>query len=445
MAVGNIIFRRPKEHKTASYETIKSKLVKNICLYFHIHHPFKLQTFRFFDIGESKTYYNECVIEKEINEAIDNRYFPNNEFIFNLIHDFGGRFKISFNITDTALDQFLIYSPRLISSFRELAETGFVEFTGCPVANSIVSLTDKEELFVENIKQGRKRTEYYFGQKPSLFVNTDLMYNNWMVPAVAKAEYAAMLTNGIGKALKWQSPNYIYNADNQQKTRILFRNEKVSDVLSAIIESPEQIKAFDLLDEFSDTLSSVNQDEPVVNIYLNYSILTANNSLMKHDIFAKFVSNIIEADALQFSLPSELVHEYSPVSSIGADEPVCWVEHFKPTYFPGNELQKEAIKQLFRYSEKMKSIRDSNLKADWYYLQSSDHFHLMDENHPDYWFKEIDKRTFKSKYEAYINFMNILSDFRGRLKIELKKCAAPKAFSSPIRMKRKQISGNFNQ
>lgn len=363
--------------------------------------------------------------------------------MFRLINVFGGRFKVAFNITDTALDQFLIYSPRLISSFRDLAETGCVEFTGCPAANSIVSLTNNEELFVENIKQGRKRTEYYFGQKPMLFVNTDLMYSNLMAPAIARAGYAATLTNGIGKVLKWQSPNFLYSSDNQYKTRILFKNEKLSNTLSSILESTKEKKAFDLLYELSDTLGNVNDDEPVVNICLNYRSLAGENSKMKQKIFEKFVSNILENEALQFSLPSEFIDAYSPVSPVETDECVCCVEQFESSYYPGNELQKEAIKQLFRYSEKMKAIRDSNLKTDWQYLQSSDHFHLMDENHPDYRFKEIENRAFKSKYEAYINFMNVLSDFRSRLKTELKKSSEQNAFFTPVRMKRKQRVKEF--
>lgn len=423
--------------------TKKSKLMKNISLYFHIHHPFTLQTFRFFDIGESKTYYNEYLIEKEINEVVENNYFPNNEFILKLVRNFGGRFKMSFNITDTALDQFLIYSPRLISSFRELAETGCVEFTSSPAANSIVSLTNKEELFIENIRVGKKRTECYFGQKPTLFVNTDLMYSNLMAQDVVKSGYAAILTNGIEKVLKWQSPNYIYNSDNQKKIRILFRNEKLSEELSGIIKREEKVKAFDLIDELSDAICSINHNEPLVNIFLNYNILSKENSRIKYEIFEKFVTKIIETRDLQFSLPSELLTNYSPISSIDANKPVCWVENFNSSYFPGNELQKEAMKQLFKHSEKMKAIQNSNLKTDWQYLQSSDHFHLMDENHPDYRFKETELRAFKSKYEAFINYMNILSDFSQRLKMESKKTNKKRASLKPIRVERKRKIHEF--
>jgi alpha-amylase len=389
--------------------------MKNICLYFQIHHPFNLQTFRFFDIGESKSYYNYGLIEKEIQAVSENYYIPTNDYLFRLIHHHRGKLKLSFNISATALELFLIYSPRLISSFRQLAETGQVEFTGNVASHSIVSLSDEEQIFLKDIKQSQQRIEYYFGQKPTLFVNTDLLFTNQIAKNVAKTEYQAILTNGINRILQWRSPNYLYSSESQSQIKVLFRNEKISNDLEALLnfesQSPEE-----LIHDFN----VISAEEPIVNIYLNYNVLGGINRQKKYKLFSEFVSRLIRNKAFCFELPSEIISSYGPISEISTDEPVCWVEGFHSSYYPENELQKEAMKQLFKLAKKVESAKNNSIKIDWQYLQTSDHFHLMDHSHPDYQHEKQGGSLYKSKYDAYINFMNILSDFKARLKIEAK-------------------------
>ena len=77
--------------------------MRNICLYFQIHHPFSFQTFRFFDIGESKSYYDEWQIEREIQDAAINYYLPTNNYILQLIHQYKGNLRLSLNISGVIL------------------------------------------------------------------------------------------------------------------------------------------------------------------------------------------------------------------------------------------------------------------------------------------------------------------------------------------------------
>jgi len=390
--------------------------MKNICLYFQIHHPFSLQTFRFFDIGESKSYYDEWRIEREIQNAATNYYLPTNNYFLKLIHQSKGALKLSFNISGSALDQFLIYAPQLITSFMQLADTGQVEFTGSTDSHSIVSLSDKKDEFIQSIKLSQERTEYYFGQKPKLFVNSDLLFNNRIAEIAAEAGYPAMLTNGTKKILQWRSPNYLYCAEDQKHITVLFRNENISNELASILINPDETEARKQHEKLSTILNTINPDEPIINIYLNYKSLGGTNRLKKQQLFQTFVSKIIKNKTYNFGLPSQMIEQYGPVSEIGTEEPICWVEHFHPDYYPGNELQKDAINQLFKLSKKIGGTNDNSLKIDWNNLQSSDHFHLMDENHPTYKENYTAQSIYKSKYDAFINYMNILEDFRLRLK-----------------------------
>lgn len=392
--------------------------MKNICLYFQIHHPFSFQTFRYFDVGESKSYYDEWRIEKEIRDAATNYYIPTNNYFLKLIHQFKGNLKLSFNISGPALDQFLIYEPALCTSFRQLADTEQVEFTGSTDSHSIVSLADKKNEFIQSIKRDEERTEYYFGQKPKLFVNTDLLFNNQIAETIAEAGYPAILTNGTKKILQWRSPNYLYCTENQKHITLLFRNENVSNELSFILINPDKIESRKRYENLFTILNTINPNEPIINIYLNYKSLGGIYRLEKQQLFKSFVSKIIKSQTYGFSLPSEIIEQYGSISEIGTEEPICWVEHFHPDYYPGNELQKDAINQLFKLCKKIENTDDYNLKIDWKNLQSSDHFHLMDENHPAYNLNYPAQSIYKSKYDAFINYMNILEDFRLRLKAE---------------------------
>lgn len=389
--------------------------MKNVCLYFQIHHPFWFQTFRFFDIGESKSYYDEWRIEREMRDAAANYYLPSNEFLLKLIHQYKGNLKVSFNISGSALDQFLIYTPLLFNSFRQLADTGQVEFTGSTNSNSIISLTDNKNKFIQSINRNKERIDYYFGQKPKVFINTDLLYNNQIAQAVAEAGYLAILTNGTKKILQWRSPNYLYCGEDQKQVSVLFRNEKISNELSSLLARTNQLEIRKQFEQLFAVLDTIPIDEEIINIYFNYKLLGGIHRLEKQRLFRTFVSKIIKKENYRFKLPSQIIEQYGPVSAIGTEEPICWVEHFHSDYYPGNELQKDAINQLFKLCNKVEKTDDNNLMIDWKNLQSSDHFNLMDENHPDY-YENPTQNVYKSKYDAFINYMNILEDFRLRLK-----------------------------
>jgi alpha-amylase len=389
--------------------------MKDICLYFQIHHPFHLKTFRFFDVGESKSWYDDLRNEKEIREAVTNYYLPTNNFLLKLIQQTKDKLKITFHISGTSLDQFLIYAPNILNSFKQLSDTGQVEFTGGTASHSIASLINKHDEFKRQIALNREKIEYYFGQKPQVFVNSDLLFTNKITDIVTETGYPAILTNGAKKMLQWRSPNFLYSGKDRNKIKILFRNEAISNEFSLLLNNPGHLEKLEQLEQFFAILHNIKPDEPLVNIYINSIVPGGIGTDDKLQFFKIFVSKIIKEQTFSFSLPSIIAEQYSSVAEVGSDEPVCWVEHFNSSWFPGNELQKEAMKQLLKLENKINKTQNPNLKSDWQYLQTSDHFQLMDENHPEY--HTSNNQTINtSMYDAFINFMNIVEDFRQRLK-----------------------------
>ena len=67
---------------------------------------------------------NESILQKVAKKC----YLPANEVIYDLIKKHGNKFKVTFSITGSALDQFELYAPEVLESFQKLAATGNVEF-----------------------------------------------------------------------------------------------------------------------------------------------------------------------------------------------------------------------------------------------------------------------------------------------------------------------------
>ena len=90
------------------------------------------------------------------------------------------------------------------------------------------------------------------------------------------------------------------------------------------------------------------------------------------------------------------------------------------TPWQSNELQEEALQKITSYSKLVKTANSDVLTDIWRNLQSSDYFYYMSTeyfNNPAYGYKP---NPFKSPYEAFINYMNIISDLERRLNAKIK-------------------------
>jgi alpha-amylase len=78
-------------------------------------------------------------------------------------------------------------------------------------------------------------------------------------------------------------------------------------------------------------------------------------------------------------------------------------------------MQRDAFEKLKALEERVKETGDSELIKAWRKLQTSDHFYYMCTK----WFADGDIHKYfndyETPYDAFTNFMNILSDFKQRL------------------------------
>ncbi|MBQ2364908.1 MAG: glycoside hydrolase family 57 protein, partial [Alistipes sp.] len=202
--------------------------MKTVCFYFQVHQPWRLKSYRFFNMGKDHNYLddftNRAIMQKIAREC----YLPMNALLQSLIEQNNGAFRCTFSITGSAVEQFKAYAPEVLDSFKRLAATGCVEFLGETYSHSLSSLYSVDE-FKQEVKLHSAMLKEEFGVKPTAFRNTELIYSDDIAKAVEDMGFKTMLAEGAKHILGWKSPNFVYTDAIDNKLRLLLRNYKLSD------------------------------------------------------------------------------------------------------------------------------------------------------------------------------------------------------------------------
>ena len=390
--------------------------MKSICFYFQVHQPFRYRRYRFFDIGNDHYYYDDYANESILRKVADRCYLPTNKLMLELIKKYKGKFKIAYSISGLALEQFELYAPEVIDSFKALADTGCVEFLSETYSHSLVSLKDKD-LFRKQVEDHDLMILKHFGQKPTVFRNTELIYSDEIGAMVADMGFKAMVTEGARHILGWKSPNFLYVNAINPRLKVLMRNYKLSDDLAFRFSNTSWNEYPLTAEKYVGWIKAMDKDE-ICNIFLDYEAFgehqaadTGIFSFLEH-----LPKAVFENSKITFATPSEIVAKFQPVSIVSVPQPISWADEERDlTAWLGNELQDEAFRKLYELTDRMKRVTDYAMIKDWNYLQVSDHFYYMCTK----FFSdgEVHKyfNPYESPYEAFINYMNVLNDFKLRL------------------------------
>ena len=386
---------------------------KTLCLYFQVHQPVRLRKYHFFDIGKNCDYYDDFANRTIIRKVAERCYLPANRMMLDLIRKYGKNFKVSFSISGMAVEQFRLYAPEVIDSFKELAATGSVEFMAETYSHSLVSLVDEAE-FKKQVKLHSDLMKELFGQKPVTFRNTELIYSDEIGDMVARMGYKTMLTEGAKHVLGWKSPNYVYTNAINPKLKLLLKNFRLSDDIAFRFSDRGWGEWPLTADKFSAWLNAVGEDEEIVNLFMDYETLGEHQSADSgiFDFFASLPEKVLTSGNFEFLTPKEAAAKHQPVAPLHVPFPISWADEERDlSAWLGNELQNEAFEELYKLKDKVNALKDKTLTYDFECLQASDHFYYMctkmfsDGAIHQYF------TPYATPYEAFINYMNVLSDF----------------------------------
>ncbi|BAG83770.1 glycoside hydrolase family 57 protein [Candidatus Azobacteroides pseudotrichonymphae] len=387
--------------------------MKAICFCFQVHQPLRFKRYRFFDIGSEHYYYDDFANEDFIRGVAERTYFPANNLLLDMIEKYNGRFKVTFSISGTVLEQLEIYVPEVLEQFRELAKTGCVEFLSETYGHSLASLTNPKE-FVKQVKAHSEKIQLLFGQIPKIFRNSELIYSDDIALQVANMDFKAILVEGAKHVLGWKSPNYLYSSASVPTLKLLTRNMKFSDDISFRF-SDHNWSEYPLIgDKFVKWIADTPNSDQLVNIFTTYDILGGLQAVSTGIFdFFKSIPRFALMQDIGFLTPLEVIDMLDPVGELIVPYPCSWAGEEKDTSdWMGNLLQKEAISKLYSLAEKVHLISDRRILQDWNYLQATDHFHYMSTR---YFAERSVFSPYENAYDAFNNYMNILSDFTDRV------------------------------
>ncbi|MEG1556475.1 MAG: glycoside hydrolase family 57 protein [Bacteroidales bacterium] len=388
-----------------------------ICFHFQISQPYRLRTYRFFDINQNHHYFDDYQNSYLANRLAERCYLPANKMLLNLIKKYGDHIAISFSISGSSIKLFQEYCPEVIQSFQTLIDSRQVEIIGDTLTHSIASLHNKSA-FMEQVHLQEKLLYHTFGVKPVSFCNTELIYSDEIGEWLYEAGYKTVLTEGARHILGWKSPCYLYCNPFQVDQKLLLRSYKLCDDIALRFNDKEWDQYPLTAEKYITFLNKIPEDAPFINLFFDYETIgeyyTEETGIF--NFFEALFSQLAESPNYKFILPKEVVEMDIPAATMHSPWAISSSGDEKDTSeWLGNELQQEAFQQLFKLEELYHQSQNETAKLNWLRLQAADHFNFMSNK----WFEHKSvKRNFEvypSPYQAFINYMNVLND----IKIEL--------------------------
>jgi alpha-amylase len=389
---------------------------KNLIFYFQVHQPRRLRALRFFDIGTNRGYFDDTLNKEIIDRVANNCYLPTNALLLRLIKKYPN-IKVAFSISGITIDQLEEYAPEVLDSFRSLAETGSVDFLTETYYHSLACLIPGSE-FELQVGKHQKKILRHFGVLSKVFRNTELVYSDETGKRIKQLGFEGLIIDGVDRVLGPHSPHHLFEHPEVEELKILLRNYRLSDDISFRFSQ----KAGPLTaEQYISWLNSIPNQDKVINLAMDYE--TFGEHQKKETGIFKFLENLFTGLArgknFQFMTPTEAVENITTCSKLSVPGFISWADEERDlSAWLGNEMQRDAFDSLIKLESDIKNLHDKAFLKEWRTLQTSDHFYYMATKKGNDGGVHAYFSPYPSPYEAFINYMNVLTDFALRIKIQ---------------------------
>lgn len=385
----------------------------SVCFYFQVHQPFRLKRYSFFDIGKDHFYEDDEKNRLILDKVSEKCYLKTNRKILELINRHKGKFRVSYSISGTALEQFELHRPDILQSFIDLSKTGCVEFLSETYYHSLSFIYSKQE-FRRQVEMHREKIKTYFDQTPRVFRNTELIYNNELAAFIEKMGYKAILCEGVDRLLGTRLPNHLYQPAGTLKIKAFLKNYRLSDDI-AFRFSDRNWSEWPLhADTFASWVHKVAGNGEVINLFMDYETFGEHQweETGIFDFLDHLPTEIMKHKDFDFKTVSEAADYYKVRDIYDAPEFTSWADAERDlSAWLSNSMEKEAMKRIYKLEDQVIESGNKDLLDVWGKLQTSDHFYYMCTK---FWSDgDVHKyfSPYDSPYDAYIYYMNVLADF----------------------------------
>ncbi|MCM1041508.1 MAG: hypothetical protein NC396_03645 [Bacteroides sp.] len=383
-------------------------------LVFKVHQLFYLRPYRFFDIGQRHNYYDDYRNKYILKRFSERSYYKANRLMHELCDRYGERFKISFVFSGTAVDQMQWYAPELLEDFKQLLTRPNVEILAGDDSCSALAVMDRN-LWKAQVERHRTRMKEVFGKCSDILAGTELLYDDQIGKTAAEMGYKGILAEGAKPVLGWKSPHVLYKHPECDLNLIL-RDGVLSESVSIHFAGKTSLTAPEFASLAAQDKESI-PDGSHVNFYCNYATLGEYQDEESgiFEFFRHLPQEIMNQgfDFVSLSelcaLPDERPALHVPFTTSVMDE------EKDLTFLYANELQRDVIANWKKVCPSMRSCPVEELQKDFRFLTSVEHLAFMSTK---YFTEKPSIRylnPYDSPYDAYIDYMNIWSDFTQRL------------------------------
>lgn len=398
-----------------------------ICFYFQVHQPLRIKKYRVFDIGLDNNYFNDesdtSLNNKKVLEKVAEKcYLPANEIFLELLEKHP-QLKLSFSFSGVFLEACEAFYPQVLDSFKKLIDTNRVEVLSETFHHSLSFIYSPKE-FRRQVQLHKKIIKKLFGVEPKIFRNTELIFNNDLAYEAEGLGFKGVLAEGADRVLEWRSPNFVYESLGSKKIKLLLKNYRLSDDIAFRFSSKEWSEYPLTAEKFASWINALDDKADIINLFMDYETFGEHQweDTGIFEFLKDLPKQLLKNPNIEFVTPHEAVKKLKPVGSLDFAEFVSWADIERDlSAWVDNPMQKDALKKLYELENLILESDDEKLIDDWRYLTTSDHFYYMCTKY----FADGDVHKYfnpyETPYEAFISFMNVLTDLR--LRVENKRLA----------------------
>ncbi|MFA6049387.1 MAG: glycoside hydrolase family 57 protein [Candidatus Micrarchaeia archaeon] len=401
----------------------------DICLYFHVHQPVRMRKLSLLSQRQAcdapaleGAYFDDASNRHYFEKAARQCYTPANNTLAALAKEHGDAFRFSFSITGVFLEQAKKFDKSVLESFQKVAATGNAEILGETYYHSLASLYNDKAEFREQVKMHAELVWDLFGQKPKSFRNTEVIYNNSIAAQAQALGYKAIISEGIERVLGWRSPNYVYAPKGCGKIRLLLRNYKLSDDVGYRFSAKWWPQWPLTAGKYASWLAA--SPGQVINLFMDYETFGehhwADTGIL--DFLRAMPGECLKHGNLSFNTIGGAAEKHEAVGEIDVQADLSWADLERDTStWVGNNIQRTCFAELESLEPKVRAAGDAGLLHIWRMLQTSDHLmYLCTKSWADgdvhKYFSPYKENT---PYDNFINYMNVIQDFKMQVQAAL--------------------------